>query len=175
MAFCSKCGTQMADNAAFCPACGNAATQTAAPAPVAAADYGTAAPAPAQAAANTTAAASTPLAENVAGMLAYFTIIPAIIFLIIEPYNRNRFVRFHSFQCLFVAVALVVIDIALMIVSAIFHIVPVVGWFVAALMWPLYSLAILVLWLLLVIKAYQHQIYKLPVVGDMAERQANAA
>jgi hypothetical protein len=41
----------------------------------------------------------------VAGMLAYFTIIPAIIFLLIEPYNRNRFVRFHSFQCLFVAVS----------------------------------------------------------------------
>jgi uncharacterized membrane protein len=39
-------------------------------------------------------------------------------------------------------------------------------------MWPLYSLAVLALWLLLVIKAYQHQIYKLPVVGDLAEKQA---
>lgn len=168
MAFCANCGTQMAENAAFCPGCGRPA---ASPPPA-----GTSAPPPPPAAANytTTSAAAAPLAENVAGMLAYFTIIPAIIFLLIEPYNRNRFVRFHSFQCLFVAVALVVVDIALVIISTIFHLVPVVGWFVAALMWPLYSLAILALWLLLVIKAYQHEIYKLPIVGDMAERQAGA-
>ena len=114
------------------------------------------------------------LSDNAAGALAYVTIIPAIVFLLIEPYNRNRFVRFHSFQCLFVAVALVIVDIALSIISAIFHLVPVIGWFVAALMWPLYGLAVLALWLLLVIKAYQHQIYKLPIVGDLAEKQAGA-
>ena len=169
MAFCSNCGTQMADNAAFCPGCGKATGHAGAasppppvPPPPPAADY------------SAPAVSAAPLAENVAGMLAYFTIIPAIIFLLIEPYSHNRFVRFHSFQCLFVAVGLVIVDVVLMIVSAIFHLVPVIGWFVAALMWPLYSLAILVLWLLLVIKAYQHQIYKLPVVGDMAERQAGA-
>ena len=67
------------------------------------------------------------MAENMAGMLAYFTIIPAIIFLLIEPYNRNRFVRFHSFQCLFTAVALIVVDIALAIVSSILHFIPFLG------------------------------------------------
>ena len=41
-----------------------------------------------------TSAPSTGLTDNVAGLLAYVTIIPAIIFLVIEPYNRNRFVRF---------------------------------------------------------------------------------
>ena len=107
-------------------------------------------------------------------MLAYFTIIPAILFLVIEPYNRNRFVRFHAFQCLFVAVGLIVLDILLVIASSIFHLVPVIGWFVAALMWPLYSLAVLALWLLLVIKAYQHEMFKLPIVGDLAEKQAGA-
>jgi uncharacterized membrane protein len=168
MAFCSKCGAQTADNAAFCPNCGAAVgqanpTASAAPPP----------PPPAGGNANTSAS-SAPLEENVAGALAYVTIIPAIVFLLIEPYNRNRFVRFHSFQCLFVAVALVVVNIALTIISSIFHLVPVIGWFVAALMWPLYSLAVFALWLLLVIKAYQHQIYKLPVVGDMAEKQAGA-
>lgn len=106
-------------------------------------------------------------------MLAYL-LIPAFIFLLIEPYNRNRFVRFHSFQCLFLLIALIVIDVALMIISAIFHLVPVIGWFLAALMWPLYSLAVLALWLLLVVKAYQHEIFKLPIIGDLAERQAGA-
>ena len=107
-------------------------------------------------------------------MLAYFTIIPAIIFLLIEPYNRSRFVRFHSFQSIFFFVGVVVIDVALTIVSSIFHLVPVVGWLIVALMWPLWGLATLALWLLLVIKAYQHEIYKLPIVGDLAEKQAGA-
>ena len=114
------------------------------------------------------------MAENVAGMLAYFTIIPAIIFLLIEPYNRNRFVRFHSFQCLFTAVALIVVDIALAIVSSILHLIPFLGWIVAAILWPLYGLATLALWLLLVIKAYQHEMFKLPFVGDLAEKQAGS-
>jgi uncharacterized membrane protein len=154
----------MADNSAFCPNCGAAVAQvnpasSAAPPPPPAASY------------SATSTASAPLEENVAGALAYL-VVPAIVFLLIEPYNRNRFVRFHSFQCLFVLVALIVVDIGLAIISSILHLVPVIGWFVVALMWPLYSLAVLALWLLLVIKAYQHQIYKLPVVGDLAEKQA---
>src|ERR1019366_2914220 len=75
MAFCASCGTQMADNAAFCPNCGKAAGQASGagasappPTPAPPASYGS------------TAAPAAPMAENVAGMLAYFTIIPAIIF-----------------------------------------------------------------------------------------------
>jgi len=161
MAFCPNCGTQVADNVAFCPKCGSATGAN-----PAAGNIPPVMP--------NTAPSSMPLQENIAGMLAYFTIIPAIVFLLIEPYNRNRFVRFHCFQCIFACVALIIVDIALAILSSILHLVPVVGWFFTSLLWPLYSLAILALWLLLVIKAYQHQIYKLPVVGDMAEKQAGA-
>ena len=157
MAFCSACGTQMADNAAFCPKCGKATGQpgsaSASLPPVAPASFGT------------TAAPATPMAENVAGMLAYFTIIPAIIFLLIEPYNRNRFVRFHAFQCLFTAVALIVLQIVFSIFS---HIIPVLMFGV----WGLLGLAELALWILLVVKAYQHEMFKLPFVGDLAEKQA---
>ncbi len=162
MAFCASCGTQMADNAAFCPNCGKAAAQASAigasvppTTPTPPANYG-----------NTSAPAA-PIEENVAGMLAYFTIIPAIIFLVIEPYNRNRFVRFHSFQCLFTVAALIVLQICLSIISSILPLMmfPI---------WMLLGLAELALWLLLVIKAYQHEMFKLPVVGDMAEKQANA-
>jgi uncharacterized membrane protein len=149
----------MADNAAFCPNCGKAAGQaggvaaSAAPAP--AIDRGT------------SGAAAVPMAENVAGMLAYFTIIPAIIFLVIEPYNRNRFVRFHSFQCLFTCAALIVLHICLSIFS---YILPLMMFPI----WGLLGLAELALWLLLVIKAYQHEMFKLPIVGDLVEKQANA-
>jgi uncharacterized membrane protein len=156
----------MADNAAFCPKCGKAVAQ--------ASSTGASSAPPPPPSYSAPAAQATPMAENVAGMLAYFTIIPAIIFLLIEPYNRNRFVRFHSFQCLFTAVALIVIDVALIIVASILHFIPVIGWIFTAIMWPLYSLAIFALWLLLVIKAYQHEMFKLPFVGDIAEKQAGA-
>jgi uncharacterized membrane protein len=103
-----------------------------------------------------------------AGALAYVTIIPAIVFLVLEPYNKNRFIRFHSFQCIFFAVAWTVLWIAL---ATIGHI-PVLGW-ATLLLWPLISLAGLVIWIILVLKAYQGQMFKLPVIGDMAEKQAN--
>ncbi len=59
------------------------------------------------------------LNDNVAGMLAYVTFIPAIIFLVMEPYNRSRFVRFHSLQCIFLFVAVAIVHFALGIVSAV--------------------------------------------------------
>ncbi len=162
MAFCASCGTQMADNAAFCPNCGKAAGH-------ASGAGASSAPAPAPSAGNVAPAASAaaPIAENVAGMLAYFTIIPAIIFLLIEPYNRDRFVRFHSFQCLFTAAALIVLHICLSFLS---YALPLIMFPI----WGLLGLAEFALWILLVVKAYQHQMFKLPIVGDLAEKQAGA-
>jgi uncharacterized membrane protein len=165
MAFCPNCGTQVAENVAFCPTCGKAtglvgaaaAAQSAPPPPASYTTPATTAP----------VAAAPQLEENIAGMLAYFTIIPAIVFLLIEPYNKNRFVRFHSFQCLFAAGALFVLHIALSIV----------GYALPLIVIPIYmllGLAELALWILLVIKAYQHVMFKLPIVGDLAEKQAGA-
>jgi len=102
-------------------------------------------------------------------MLAYFTIIPAIIFLVMEPYNRSRFIRFHAFQCLFFAVAWTILWIAL----SIFAHIPFLGW-LSILIWPLIGLAGFILWIILILKANQNQMWKLPVIGDMAEKQANA-
>jgi uncharacterized membrane protein len=170
MAFCGNCGAQVSEGVAFCPKCGKSVSGTAP-----GSEPSTSVP-PASATPVYTgpATSSAPLADNIAGMLAYFTIIPAIVFLLIEPYNRNRFVRFHSFQCLFACVALVVINIALAILSTILHYIPVIGWIISAILWPLYGLCVLGLWLLLVIKAYQGQMFKLPVIGDMADKQAGA-
>lgn len=109
------------------------------------------------------------MADNVAGMLAYVTIIPAIIFLVVEPYNKNRFIRFHAFQCIFFCLAWIVLGIALNIVAAI----PVLGW-MTLLVWPLIGLAGLIIWVVLLLKANQGQMFKLPVIGDLAEKQAGA-
>jgi uncharacterized membrane protein len=146
VAFCPTCGTQIADGTT-CPKCAAGSVQ------------GTSVVAPAGAG----------LTDNVAGALAYVTIIPAIVFLVLEPFNRKRFVRFHSFQCLFFAVAWTVLWICLSFVA---HI-PFLGW-ATVLIWPLVSLGGFVIWLILVLKAYQGQMFKLPVIGDMAEQQAGA-
>jgi uncharacterized membrane protein len=147
MAFCNMCGAQIADGATTCAAC--AGRTSAAPAPAVATAGG--------------------MTDNVAGMLAYFTIIPAIVFLVMEPYNKSRFIRFHAFQCLFFAVAWTALWIALSIVA---HI-PILGW-LTILIWPLVGLAGLVIWIILILKANQGQMFKLPMIGDMAEKQANA-
>ncbi len=147
MAFCTVCGAQTPDGSTVCPAC----SRSGAP--------------PARSA----QAAAGGLTDNVAGMLAYVTIIPAIIFLIVEPYNRSRFVRFHAFQSIFFAIAWTALWIALSFVA---HI-PFLGW-LTILIWPLVGLAGLVIWLVLLLKANQGQMWKLPVIGDMAEKQAGA-
>jgi uncharacterized membrane protein len=150
MAFCSTCGKAIPEGANACPVCSTAApvgTLTANP------------PAAGQVGG---------LAENVAGALAYVTIIPAIIFLVLDPYNKNRFVRFHAFQSVFFHVAW----IALWMVLGIFGHIPLFGW-ASVLLWPLVGLAGFILWLVLVVKAFQGQWFKLPVIGDMAEKQAN--
>jgi len=148
--FCSSCGVQMQDDATFCPSCGkgSAAAGGATPAPAAGATGG--------------------MTDNVAGLLAYVTIIPAIIFLLVEPYNKNRFIRFHAFQCVFLVVALIALHFAI----GIFAFVPVL----ALVTFPLHmliSLGAFVLWIVLLLKAYQGQKFKLPIIGEMAEKQAN--
>jgi len=149
MAFCSSCGAQIPDGTTMCAACSARATAPPA-APAAPASTGG-------------------MTDNVAGMLAYITIIPAIIFLVMEPYNKKRFVRFHAFQCVFFTVAWIVLWIALGIVA---HI-PFFGW-LTILIWPLIGLGGLIVWIILLLKANQGQMWKLPVIGDMAEKQANA-
>jgi len=147
--FCTNCGGQLPDNANHCPGCGKPAP-SAAPA---------AAPAPSGAAG---------LTDNVAGVLVYL-FIPAIIFLVTEPYNRNRFIRFHAFQSIFFYVAWSVLWVALVFVGAI----PFLGW-ATLLLSPLLWLGGLILGILMAFKAYSGEMWKLPVVGDIAEKQANA-
>jgi len=145
MAFCNQCGTPVADGVTTCAACA--------------------------ARAHTAPSQGVPqgMTDNVAGMLAYVTIIPAIVFLLVEPYNRNRFIRFHAWQCVFFNIAWFVLWIGLRIVL---HI-PLLGW-MTFFLWPLIWLAGFIVWVVLLLKANQGVMYKLPVIGDIAEKQANA-
>lgn len=162
MAACAKCGAPLMEGAGFCGSCGT---------PVSAAAGG----APAGPAAGTTGttASSGGLAPNVAGALAYFTIIPAVIFLVVEPYNKDRFIKFHAFQSLFFNLAWVVLIIAMMIVGVILGFIPIVGWIIGILLWLAIGLGGFGLWVFTMYKAYNQEKFMLPVIGKLAEQQAS--
>ncbi len=145
---CPHCAASMPDTAAYCPGCGRAMR-------------------PVERAQGTVGA----LPETLAGALAYFTILPAIVFVFVEPYSKNRFVRFHSFQCIGLWLAGVVIGAVLRIVGFVLFFVPVLGHLLVWLMSMVVSLAFVAVWVVLVVKALQGEMFKLPLVGDFAERQ----
>ena len=109
------------------------------------------------------------LPETVAGALAYF-LLPAIVFLLVEPYNKSRFVRFHSFQCLGVCLAGLVIGAMLRAAGFALFFIPALGRLLFLLVSMVVSLAFFAVWVVLIVKALQGEMFKLPLVGDFAER-----
>jgi uncharacterized membrane protein len=112
------------------------------------------------------------LSENIAGALAYFTFVPAIVFLLLDPYSKNRFVRFHSVQCLLLCAAVGLFSIALKLASIVLFIIPMLGPLLVYLVSTVVGLAAVVIWVVLVVKAFQGELFRLPVLGDFAARQA---
>lgn len=110
--------------------------------------------------------------EPIAGALAYLTFVPAIIFLVLEPYKNNRFVRFHSFQCLLLWAAGILIAIALKLAGLLLFIIPVLGPLLVVLVSSMVAFGAVVIWLVLVVKALQGLMLKLPLLGDFADQQA---
>lgn len=100
------------------------------------------------------------LSDTVAGALAYVTIIPAIIFLIMPPYNTRPFVKFHCFQCLGIAVVWFCLGVL--------GIIPFLGWLV----WALGSVAMFVIWIMCIVKASQGTYLKLPFISEFAAKQS---
>ncbi len=142
---CPHCAAQMPNTAGFCPGCGRPRqTETRA--------HGTVGILP----------------ENIAGVLAYVTFIPAIVFLLVEPYKENRFVRFHSVQSLLLCGTEILAAIALKLASIVLFIIPVLGPLLVLLVSMVVGLAAVVIWLVLVVKAFQGEMFKLPWLGDFA-------
>ncbi|WP_186763833.1 DUF4870 domain-containing protein [Planomicrobium sp. CPCC 101079] len=99
------------------------------------------------------------LSENITGSLTYlFGFITGIIILLFE--KENRFVRFHATQSIFVSL----IFFALFTVSGM---VPIVGWLFEAILLPIG----LVLWIIMMLNAYEGKYSKILYVGNFAEKQ----
>jgi uncharacterized membrane protein len=96
--------------------------------------------------------------QNVAGLLCYVAgWITGLIFFLIE--KENRFVRFHAMQSIITFGGLTVLFIVVGMIP-----------FLNLILVPVLALLQLILWIVLMVKAYQGQLFKLPVIGDMAEK-----
>ncbi len=100
---------------------------------------------------------------NVAAFLSYLVgFVTGIIFYVLE--KENKFVRFHAMQS-------IIFSAPLFVLNTVLGFIPVLGWILMSLI----SLGAIILWILLMIKAYQGEYFKLPIIGDIAEKQASAA
>jgi uncharacterized membrane protein len=109
------------------------------------------------------------LPDNIAAASAYMTPLPAIVFLCLKPFKRNHFVRFHSFQSIFLTLAGLGVAVLLRVLFWLFSLIPRFGYLVSSLVVLLVVLAWVILWLVIIVKAFQHELFKLPVIGNLAE------
>ena len=122
------------------------------------------------------------MTSNVAGLLAYVLgFITGIVFLVLEPYNKDKFVRFHAFQSIFFNVVMIGFWIVWTILSMIMWAIGfrILGYTIGGLLSTVMSigslvvfLAFLITWGFLMFKAYNNQRFELPVIGKLAARQA---
>lgn len=110
------------------------------------------------------------LPENFAGALAYVTFIPAVVFLLRKPFSQNHFVRFHAWQSISMTIAALVTGIALRIIFAVLGFIPHLGYLLGWLAVMVTTLGWMVLWLVAMIKALQGELFRLPVIGQFAEK-----
>jgi uncharacterized membrane protein len=141
--FCPKCGAENPDSAKFCSKCGAALGAV-----------------PVSSGAAPSAETSTGLAPNVAGLLCYVGWwISGIVFVVLE--KKSTFVKFHAWQSI---ITFGVLTVAQLVIA----VIPFIGWVLSPLVWILS----VVLWILLMIQAGSSKMWKLPLVGDWAEKQA---
>lgn len=147
MAFCASCGAPVEGK--FCAKCG--------------ASMGAAVPPPAA----TPGAAAAGMTDNAASALCYVLgLITGILFLVLAPYNQNKTIRFHAFQSIFLNVAWIAFWMVFNIVFTALHM------FSLLFLSPLIGLVFFVLWIYMIVTAYQGKTVVLPVIGPIAQGQA---
>ncbi|HEY2961996.1 MAG TPA: DUF4870 domain-containing protein [Pyrinomonadaceae bacterium] len=124
-----------------------------------------------------TTKSSTGLDENVAALLSYvFGWLSGLIFFLIE--KDSRLVRFHAMQSILFNVLIAIVGIVLWVVMFVLLLVStqlpgIVGTLISliiTLVWIAFSVGLLIAWVMCLIKAYQSQYFKLPIIGNFAEK-----
>lgn len=158
---CPKCGKDAGD-AKFCPECGTELGGKNASFTNTTSDSS-------QDANRNSSVTQTAMAENIAGLLTYVLgWVTGIIFMIVD---KRPFVKYHAMQSILVFGSLTVLNIVL---STLTSILPFGLWFITSFINKLLSLAGFILWVLLIVKAYQGNRYKLPYFGDLAEKMSDS-
>ena len=159
MTFCAGCGSAITQGSGFCPGCGK---------PVGTVSQGTVAAAPIV----ISAPAASGLTPNLAGALAYIVgLITGVLFLVLEPYKRDPFVRFHAMQSVLYSGAVIVFSIAWRILVSILS--DINPWLALA-TFPirlLISLGFFALWLFVMYQAYNGREFRIPFIGGLAAKQ----
>lgn len=169
MSACQACGAALAEDTRFCQSCGSP-TELRADASVAGVESST--PVAVMSPSGVTGAQT--MDTNLVGALTYLAgFVTGIVFLVLDPYKSNSFVRFHAFQSIFFNVAWFAFWIVWMIVSAV--LTPLTAGIFGLIALPLmliFTIAGFGIWIFLMYQAYQQKLFKLPIVGKFAAEQA---
>ncbi len=169
MSSCPSCGAALAGNTPFCQSCGSATELRAGVAMSGVESSGAVG-----AISPSGEAGSKTMDTNVAGALTYLAgFVTGIVFLVLDPYKSNSFVRFHAFQSIFFNVAWVAFWIVWMILSAV--LTPLTAGIFGLVAVPLmliFMVAGFGIWIFLMVQAYQQKLFKLPIVGKFAAEHA---
>ena len=97
---------------------------------------------------------------NIAALLSYLLgFVSGIIFYALE--KENKFVRFHAMQS-------IVVFAFLFVLNMVVKLLPLIGWAISTLL----GIIGIVIWVLLMVKAYNGEYFKLPVAGEIAEKNS---
>jgi uncharacterized membrane protein len=169
MAFCPNCGSEVQGR--FCAKCGSPVAAPPAPGPTADPGGGGGYVPPQPSAPQVSAQPG--MADNMAAALCYLLgVLTGILFLVLEPYNRNRTIRFHAFQSIFLWIAAVALFIGLSILGFVLLAIPIIGALMSLLLHLGLGLGLFILWIMLMYKAYNNERWVLPIIGPLAEKQA---
>ena len=139
---CAKCGTKNAEGTKYCQSCGSMLDTS------------------------KVAGSTTSLEPNVAGLLCYVLgWITGLVFILIE--KENKFVRFHAMQSIVTFGAFCVLWIPFSILSQLDILRALFG-----ILYTITGILAFVLWIVLMVKAYQGERFKLPIAGDIADKNS---
>ncbi len=158
--FCSKCGAENAETARFCFKCGAklGATET---------------PAPSEGAPKPESESSTGLSANVAGLLCYVLgWVTGIVFVVLE--KKSGFVKFHAWQSIMTFGVLTQVQLFLLLMGGIAGATFAPGlWSFALVLTLIVGILMFVLWIILIVQAGTGKMWRVPIAGDWAEKQAS--
>lgn len=159
---CAACGESMPEISSFCPGCGRTVRRPETTMPDAAREPGA-----------EVHKQLPPMQSRILAAVAYATFVPALVFLLVPRFKRDRYIRFHAVQSLILTAAVVGVAILLRLLSLLLELLPGFGLLFTLLLAAIVAIGIGLLWVVLLIKALQGEWFQVGKIGQLAERVAS--